>query len=113
MSHSRSHFDNVNLYLLLDGAVVGALSLRMGGNGDFEFGCKNWINSISIAEDHQGKGYSRVIIEYFFKYCSENGIQDILQSSYTVDGKQKVMRVFEELSEKYPEVGFFDKKRDF
>ena len=89
MSHSRSYFDNINFYLVLDGAVVGALSLRMGDNGDSEFGYKNWINSISITEDHQGKGHSRVIIEYFFKYCSENGIQDILQSPYTVDGKQK------------------------
>lgn len=113
MSWSISQYDNINFYLVIDNVVIGALSLRVGESKDLDYGYKNWINSITIADDQQGKGYTRLLVKRFFEYCSKHNITDVLQSSYTPIGKQKAMHVFEQYAAKYPEVKFFDLKRDF
>ncbi|ASV44323.1 hypothetical protein PBI_SCTP2_308 [Salicola phage SCTP-2] len=72
-----------------------------------------WVSNVSVHNDYRNLGLSRVIIKKFFEYCSENGINHIRQSSYTPAGMKKSMHIFIQYAEKFPNVKFYDEKKEF
>lgn len=89
--------------------VTGALVLHLNPVASLNgTGCKNWVSSIGVHPEYRGRGLSKVLIREFFKFCVENNISGIEQSSYTEEGNERVRHLFEKYAERYPEVGFID-----
>lgn len=112
MDYAINQHNNVNIYIIHKSLVVGAISLHIGDRADYEFGIKNWINSISILDDYKGNGLCEQLVEAAFQWCVSNNIDTLLQSSYSKEGLEKAMHVFERIAKKYPSLNFVDKNRE-
>lgn len=89
--------------------VTGALVLHIGDRPTLNgTGCTNWILSVGVHPEYQGRGLSKVLIREFFELCKKHNISGIEQSSYTALGKGRIKDVFEAYAERYPDVGFVD-----
>lgn len=67
----------------------------------------NWFEGIFIHDDYKGKGLSKKLLQYFFDFCSQHGIDSVLLSSYTDLGLERVKKNVSLYSEQYPEIKVF------
>jgi len=105
-------YDDNNIYYLClydNNIPVGITKLKLGGNYSIRFNkYNNWISFVSVSNRYRGKGYSRILVESIFDYCSKNGITSLLQSDYSVMGWERIKKYFVEYSKKYPQIDFHD-----
>lgn len=69
--------------------------------------------NIGVSDNHQGRGISRKLIESMFETFEMLGLNGIYQSSYSAEGWDRIMPIFDELSKKHTAVRFVDGKRRF
>lgn len=106
-----------NYYICLldkDNLIRGAIQLKTGGSNDYEYTdfC-NWVMGFTIEEGYQGKGYSKLLIKELFKFLNDNGFDNLLMSSYTEEGDEKLRKNIRNESLKYPSILFQDKEELF
>lgn len=96
-----------------DNLVVGALCIEHSKKG-WDFGPNKWsMMNIGVSPSYENKGVSTLMIETMFSTMRNLGLSGICQSSYTVQGSEKIKKIFNRYAEKYPEVGFLDSNRIF
>lgn len=90
--------------------IVGAIQLKIGGSDDFEnAGFNNWVLGFSINNEYQGYGYSKVMIKEMFKYLGSISADNILISSYTEEGNERLRKNIRNESTLYTDIKFKDK----
>lgn len=102
----------VYVCLFEDNNVIGAANLKIGGSGDYEYtDFNNWLLGLSINDSYKGLGYSKLIIQEMFEYLNENGVNNLLISTYTEEGSEKLKNNIRQESSKYPNINFKDKEQ--
>jgi GNAT superfamily N-acetyltransferase len=85
--------------------VVLSLGRRIVGAGGLQINPYDtrmiWIQHISVEEQHQGKGYARLIMEAIYAYAIERGLI-VSHTSFSKMG-QRLKGMATELNELYPQ----------
>lgn len=91
------------------GNIIGGTVLGYNENGwSFNERFKFAVKSLSVAPEHQKKGFSKVLISETFKLLRSKNIKVLKQSSYTPEGYQRIRENFIKESKKYPDIEFVD-----
>jgi GNAT superfamily N-acetyltransferase len=69
-----------------------------------------WIQHISVEDKHQGKGYSRLIMEAIYAYAIERGLI-VSHSAFSTMG-QRLKHIASELNERFPQAASTEPFRD-
>ena len=69
-----------------------------------------WVKFLSVDPVYQGNGYASILAEEIFKFAKKNNIS-LENSTYTVEGQEKLKAVFKRLAEKFA-VNFIDSDKN-
>lgn len=83
---------------------------KVGGDDDYENPTfNNWICGFFIQHEYRSYGFSKYMISEAFKFLKLINADNLLVSSYTKDGFERISKTFNEISKIY-KIRFKDKE---
>ena len=98
--------DDIFIILEKDENIIGAVVL--GYHNDQSNKEEFEVKSVCIADEHQNKGLSKLLVRDLFAFCDKNNISKINQSPYTKKGAKFLKKVFKNESVLWENVKFKD-----
>ncbi|NJO65230.1 MAG: GNAT family N-acetyltransferase, partial [Richelia sp. RM2_1_2] len=71
-----------------------------------------WIKHISIDEKYRGQGIAEKLLDSVFDYADKHNV-GLHRSSYSTMGKERLVKIFNRLTQKYPNVKFTEPTEEY
>lgn len=95
-------FDGIMLLAFYKNDIIGALNIGYQKDGYLpDRKLQHCMLSIGVAKDYRRQGVAEKLIEKMFRVSVKEGIKEILQSPYTDEGYEYLLKKFSVYAKKY------------